>query len=53
LSRKGGRRELKEWLPGVKKIAEKSQELHIIFKNKHADFPVRNAVQMRNLLGLT
>lgn len=45
--------ELKEWLPKIKTMAEKSRELHIIFKNKHADFPVQNAAQLKALLGLT
>ena len=37
----------------TKGMAEKSRELHIIFKNKHADFPVQNAIQVKALLGLT
>jgi uncharacterized protein YecE (DUF72 family) len=34
-------------------MAQKADELHIIFKNKHAEFPVKNAMQMKELLGLT
>jgi len=45
--------ELKEWVPMIRAMAENTRELHVIFKNKHADFPVRNAVQMKGLLGLT
>jgi uncharacterized protein YecE (DUF72 family) len=45
--------ELKEWVPRIRAMAEVSKELYIIFKNKHADFPVRNAVQMKALLSLT
>jgi len=44
--------ELQEWIPRIRSMAERSEELHIIFKNKHADFPVRNAIQMKELLGL-
>lgn len=44
--------ELKEWAAKARSMAEKARELHIIFKNKHADFPVKNALQMKELLGL-
>jgi len=42
--------ELKEWLPRIRYMAEQSHELHIVFKNKFQDFPVRNALQMKVLL---
>jgi uncharacterized protein YecE (DUF72 family) len=42
--------ELKEWLPKVRRMAAATGELHVIFKNKHADFPVRNARQFREML---
>jgi uncharacterized protein YecE (DUF72 family) len=45
--------ELKEWVPKIKAIAQQTDELHIIFKNKHAGFPAKNATQMKELLGLT
>ncbi|MDP3879235.1 MAG: DUF72 domain-containing protein [Dehalococcoidales bacterium] len=45
--------ELTEWVPGIRTMSENSKELHIIFKNKHADFPVKNALRMKELLGLT
>ncbi len=45
--------ELTEWAPGIRRMAEKAAEVHVIFKNKHADFPVRNALRMKELLGLT
>ena len=41
--------ELKEWLPRIRRLAE-TTEVHVIFKNKHADFPIRNVVQMHSLL---
>jgi len=44
--------ELKEWLPRIKQLAQ-TAEVHVIFKNKHLDFPLRNVLQMQSLLGLT
>ena len=43
--------ELMEWLPRIKRLAE-TAEVHVIFKNKHADFPIRNVTQMQSLLGI-
>lgn len=43
--------ELQEWLPRVREMAGRSTEFCIIFKNKHLDYPVRNALQLRELLG--
>jgi hypothetical protein len=33
-------------------MAKSARELHVIFKNKHADYPVRNAIHMKELLGI-
>jgi uncharacterized protein YecE (DUF72 family) len=44
--------ELREWVPGIRKMAERAAALHVIFKNKHSDFPVRNAQQLRQMLGM-
>lgn len=44
--------ELAEWAPRIREMAENTEEVHVIFKNKHADFPVRNALQMKKLLGI-
>jgi len=44
--------ELKEWLLKVRKMADLADELHVIFKNKHADYPIRNARRFREMLGL-
>ena len=44
--------ELKEWIPKIRGMEKNTQQLHIIFKNKHADFPVENALMMKKLLGL-
>ena len=43
--------ELRDWVPGIRNMAEKAGELHIIFKNKHRDFPVTNALQLSRMLG--
>ncbi|MGD0354089.1 MAG: DUF72 domain-containing protein [Dehalococcoidia bacterium] len=42
--------ELREWLPRIRKMADATDELHIIFKNKYQDNPVKNAGQMARLL---
>ncbi|MBI2908506.1 MAG: DUF72 domain-containing protein [Chloroflexi bacterium] len=43
--------ELKEWAPKIRRMAERAEEVHVIFKNKFEDYPVRNALQMIELLG--
>jgi uncharacterized protein YecE (DUF72 family) len=43
--------ELKEWLPRIRRLSE-TAEVHVIFKNKHLDFPFRNVLRMKTLLGL-
>ena len=45
--------ELKGWAPRIRSMAQSTEKLHVIFKNKHADFPIKNAVQMKELLELT
>jgi uncharacterized protein YecE (DUF72 family) len=45
--------ELKEWVPKIQLMAQEAKEVHVIFKNKTNDFPIRNALQMRQLLGLS
>jgi uncharacterized protein YecE (DUF72 family) len=42
--------ELKEWVPGIRLMAENVDAVHVIFKNKSQDFPIRNARQMQQLL---
>lgn len=44
-------KELEEWLPKIRHMADMTADLHIIFKNKYADFPVRNARQLERMLG--
>ncbi len=47
-----GEAELREWLPRIRELAREADVVHLIFKNKHADYPVRNARGMQALLGL-
>lgn len=44
--------ELREWVPKILGMADKAKEVHVIFKNKYQDFAVRNARQMKQMLGL-
>ncbi len=45
------RDELKTWVPDIRQMAEQADKLHIIFKNKSQDFPVRNAREFAEMLG--
>ena len=42
--------ELTEWVPRVRKMAELVDKVHIIFKNKFKNYPVRNAEQFIEML---
>jgi uncharacterized protein YecE (DUF72 family) len=42
--------ELREWAPKLQSMAAAADEVVVIFKNKHCDFAVQNAQQMRALL---
>jgi len=44
--------ELMEWIPKIRLLEKNAEKLHIIFKNKHADFPVENALMMEKMLCL-
>jgi uncharacterized protein YecE (DUF72 family) len=43
--------ELKEWIPRIESLAAKTRQLHIIFNNCYDDKQIRNAKQIRTLLG--
>lgn len=43
--------ELQGWIPKIRHMADMTTDLHIIFKNKSGDFPVRNVRQLRQMLG--
>jgi uncharacterized protein YecE (DUF72 family) len=42
--------ELKEWAVKIKQMASLTEEVFVIFKNKHLDFPVKNARHMTDIL---
>ncbi len=42
--------ELREWVPKIRHLADATEELFVIFKNKHEYFAVKNARQMMTLL---
>jgi uncharacterized protein YecE (DUF72 family) len=42
--------ELQEWIPRIRDMASEAETLHLIFKNKHLDYSVRNALEMKGLL---
>jgi uncharacterized protein YecE (DUF72 family) len=41
--------ELKDWVPRIKELAEKTKQLHVIFNNCYDDKAVRNANQIRSM----
>ena len=43
--------ELAAWEPKVEQLAEQARETHVVFNNCYADYGVRNARQMGELLG--
>ncbi|MCT9090417.1 DUF72 domain-containing protein [Streptomyces sp. ASQP_92] len=45
--------ELSEWAPRVREMAERAQEVHVLFNNCCGDAAVRAAQAMRQLLGLS
>ena len=42
--------ELKTWLPKIERMANQTEKVHVIFKNKSRDFAVRNANEFKNML---
>jgi uncharacterized protein YecE (DUF72 family) len=42
--------ELREWVPRVRRLAERAAVVHVLFNNNYEDYGVRNARQMRLLL---
>jgi uncharacterized protein YecE (DUF72 family) len=38
--------ELKGWIPDLRRLAEDSAEVHVVFRNMHSDYAVRNAEQL-------
>jgi len=42
--------ELREWVPAARRLAEESEQLHVLMNNCYADYGVRNAAQFAGLL---
>lgn len=42
--------ELRAWVPNVRKMAERAERVHVIFKNKFRDYPVKNAREFTEML---
>jgi uncharacterized protein YecE (DUF72 family) len=42
--------ELHEWVPAARRLAEESEQLHVLMNNCYADYGVRNAAQFADLL---
>jgi uncharacterized protein YecE (DUF72 family) len=42
--------ELAEWVPRIRRMSQEADRVHVIFKNKYEDHPVRNALRLRELL---
>jgi uncharacterized protein YecE (DUF72 family) len=47
-----GDKELEEWLPRVRQLAEGAREVHVLMNNCHNDQAVRNARQLADRLGV-
>ncbi len=43
--------ELRELLPDVERMGEEAEQVFISFNNNNRDYPVRNALMMKRLLG--
>ena len=42
--------ELRAWVPEIKRMAGQAEKVHVIFKNKFRDYPVRNAREFMEML---
>ena len=43
--------ELRELLPEVARVGEEAEQVFVSFNNNNRDYPVRNALMLRRLLG--
>ena len=43
--------ELRELMPEIERLAAEAEEVHVSFNNNNRDYPVRNALMLRRLLG--
>jgi len=42
--------ELRAWVPNIRRMLEQADKVHVIFKNKSRDFPIRNAREFIRML---
>jgi uncharacterized protein YecE (DUF72 family) len=45
------RAQLKAWVPKLRTLSEQAEAVHVVFRNAHADYAVRNAAELQRLLG--
>lgn len=46
-----GEAELRELVPEIERLAEEAEDVHVSFNNNNRDYPVRNALMLKRLLG--
>ena len=44
--------QLKAWVPNLRALSEQAEAVHVVFRNAHADYAVRNAAELQQLLGV-
>jgi uncharacterized protein YecE (DUF72 family) len=44
--------ELREWVPKVERLANETQQVHVLMNNCYADYGIRNAQQLGQMLQL-
>lgn len=43
--------QLREWLPGIRAIAEQTEEVHLVFNNCYGNYATTNALEMAAMIG--
>ena len=43
--------ELSDWVPRVREVASKAEQVHVLFNNCYANYGATNALQLAELLG--
>ena len=43
-------RQLKEWVPGIRAIAERSEDVHLVFNNCYGNYATTNAMEMAGMI---
>jgi uncharacterized protein YecE (DUF72 family) len=42
--------QLKAWVSKLRALSEEAETVHVVFRNAHADYAVRNAAELQRLL---